>query len=46
MKYILISLLILIILILAYFKLDLISILAFLQDIILKIEKTTFEYFR
>ena len=46
MKYILISLLILIILILSYFKLDLISILAFLQDIILKIEKTTFEYFR
>ncbi len=46
MKYLLIFFLILMISILIYFRVDLISILAFLQDIILKIERTTFEYFR
>ena len=46
MKYLLISFVILLISILIYFRLDLISILDFIQDIILKIERTTFEYFR
>lgn len=46
MKYLLISIVILLILILIYFKLDVISILAFVQDIIFQIERTTFEYFR
>ena len=46
MKYILILLFILTLLILMYFRFDLISILASLQDVVSMIEKKTFEYFR